>query len=61
MENLIIAIILLVILGAAVGYIIKAKKNGAKCIGCPAGSKCCSAQKSEGGCSCGCSGHGDNE
>ncbi|MBQ4516369.1 MAG: FeoB-associated Cys-rich membrane protein [Clostridia bacterium] len=46
MENLIIAVILLIILGAAIGYIIKAKKNGQKCIGCPAsktcGKKCCS-------------------
>ena len=46
----IIAVILLII-GAAVTYIIKAKKSGKKCIGCPYGDSC---SKSKGGCSCGC-------
>ena len=44
--------VLLVIIGGAVAYIIKAKKSGKKCIGCPDSSSCsgkCSA------CSCGCS------
>jgi len=50
----IIAIIAIVlIIGAAVAYIIKAKKSGQKCIGCPH-SKTCSSAK--GGCSCGCGG-----
>ena len=40
MVNFIIAGILLVILGAAVIYIVKAKKNGAKCIGCPSSGNC---------------------
>ncbi len=42
-----VAVILLIV-GLAVWYVIKAKKSGKKCIGCPDG--CCS--KSEGGCSC---------
>ena len=42
----------LLIIVSAVIYIIKAKKSGQKCIGCPY-SKTCSSSK--GGCSCGCS------
>ena len=59
MENLVIGIVLLMIIGAAVCYIVKAKKRGVKCIGCPAGSTCshnCSGG-SCGGCSCGGSGN----
>lgn len=40
MENLIIVAILAVIIGFAARYVIKARKRGAKCIGCPAGSSC---------------------
>ena len=36
----IIIAILLVIVGGAVAYIIKAKKSGQKCIGCPDGKSC---------------------
>ena len=48
MTDLIIVAILAVILGAAARYVYKAKKNGAKCIGCSAGEGGCSS------CSCGC-------
>lgn len=45
MDYLVIGIILL-ILGLAVFYIIKEKKKGKKCIGCPDGcSKCPSCYK----------------
>lgn len=44
MANVIIIIILLLLVGGAVRYMIKAKKNGARCIGCSA-SGCCSAGK----------------
>ena len=40
MADLIIVVVLLVAVGAAVAYIIKAKRNGAKCIGCPACGNC---------------------
>lgn len=40
MADIIVLGIVLLIIGAAVAYIIKAKKAGAKCIGCPAGCKC---------------------
>lgn len=51
MTNVIVILILALILGLAVRYIVKARKSGAKCIGCPMGS-CCSSKES-GGCTCG--------
>ncbi|OUQ78237.1 FeoB-associated Cys-rich membrane protein [Flavonifractor sp. An100] len=56
MMDLLVGGILVVIVGAAAGYVYKAKKSGKTCIGCP-DSGCCSGK--EGGC-CGCghsSGH----
>lgn len=52
----------LLIVGLAVFYIIRAKKRGAKCIGCPS-SDCCCSKSQKGGekeepCSCGCCGCG---
>lgn len=54
MADLIIIAIIAVIVGAAVRYIVKAKKSGAKCIGCPVEG--CSSKNSNTGCSCGCGG-----
>lgn len=34
-ENIIATIILVLILGGAIAYIIRSKKRGVKCIGCP--------------------------
>ena len=53
MTDYILLAIIVVIIGAAVAYIIREKKRGTKCIGCPNGGACsghCS------GCngSCGC-------
>jgi hypothetical protein len=42
----VIAVIVLIV-GAAVGYIVRAKKKGQKCIGCPYASSCLSGK-------CGC-------
>ncbi len=52
--------VILLIVGGAVFYIIKARKNGTKCIGCPDAGTCGSAQNS--GCSgnCGNCGGGCN-
>ena len=49
MKNLIVIAIIIAILGLAIGYIIKQKKKGTKCIGCPSGGKCscCSDCESE--------------
>ena len=44
MKDVIIILILLAIIGGVVFYIYKAKKSGAKCIGCSAGTcHCCSS------------------
>lgn len=51
MTDLIVLAVIIVILGLAIGYIVKAKKSGVKCIGCPSGGSC--AHK---GCGCGCCG-----
>ncbi len=49
MADIIVAAILLVVVSAAVCYIVRAKKKGRGCIGCPAASKggcdCCSHKK----------------
>ena len=38
--NIVIILILLVILGSACFYIVKEKKRGVKCIGCPMAGQC---------------------
>ena len=46
MENIIIIAVLVLVVGGALAYIIKAKKSGQKCIGCPyAGKEGCSCSK----------------
>jgi len=56
MTDLIIVLVVLAIVGGAGRYIYKAKKSGAKCIGCPSSGGCCSCASSCGqtgaGCSC---------
>lgn len=56
MEDFIVILVLVLILGAAITYIVKAKKRGVKCIGCPDGKACSHAQDKASGCSGGCSG-----
>ena len=43
MQDIIAALILIIILGGAIWYIYRAKKNGARCIGCSAAG-CCAAK-----------------
>ena len=45
MTDAIILIILIILIGAAISYIVKAKRSGARCIGCPAGGNCPSSKK----------------
>ena len=52
MTDIMIVLIVAAVVGAAARYVYKAKKNGAKCIGCAVGNGGCQCQ---GGCS-GCSG-----
>lgn len=40
MENIIIVLILLIIAGSILWYLIRAKKRGEKCIGCPYAKEC---------------------
>ena len=40
MENVIIVVILLVIVGSIVGFLLRAKKRGETCIGCPCSKQC---------------------
>jgi len=46
MEHIIPIVLIVAILGGAIAYLIRAKKRGQRCVGCPH-SKTCS-----GGCSC---------
>lgn len=57
MESIIIAVIILVVVGLAAAYIIKEKKAGKKCIGCPYSSECAAKNK----CSCGADNSNPNE
>lgn len=62
MQDFIIAAVIVIIIGVAIIYIRKAKKSGAKCIGCPAGGNCSSHNHSKGdACSCGCAGDKKSE
>ena len=49
MVNVIAILVLALILGAAAGYVYKAKKRGQKCVGCPYAKQC--AARANG---CGC-------
>lgn len=48
MINVIIALVIVAIIGAAIAYIVRAKKKGAKCIGCPGFGRVLLCQKSNG-------------
>ena len=52
MENVIVVVVLMVIVGLAARYVYKAKKSGKKCIGCPDSG--CSCASGKDGCSGGC-------
>jgi hypothetical protein len=55
LADIIVIAVIVLIIGAALMYIIKAKKSGKKCIGCPYGDACSSKKASgEGSCSCSC-------
>lgn len=45
MENIVIIVALALIIGLAMAYVIKEKKKGTKCIGCPNAKTCSMAQK----------------
>lgn len=49
MDNLLIIAILVIIIGVAIAYLVKAKKRGVKCVGCPYAEQCANKSK---GCNC---------
>jgi len=52
MANFIVATVLLIIIGVAISYIVKEKKKGTVCIGCPHAGTCASKNSKGSGCSC---------
>lgn len=52
--NVILVAVLAVIVVAAVVYVVKAKKSGAKCIGCPHSGACSKNAEKNSSCTCGC-------
>ena len=49
MENVIVALIIVAIVAGILWYLIRAKKRGEKCVGCPYAKQC--GSKCNGGCS----------
>ena len=40
MESIAVTLVILAIVGAAAGYVYRAKKRGVKCVGCPHAREC---------------------
>lgn len=57
MIDVVVSAIIVVIVGAALAYIIKSRKNGIKCVGCPDAKSCGSGGHTKAAVSsCGCGG-----
>ena len=52
LTNLIIIAVLIIIVGASIYYIVKEKKKGTVCIGCPHAGTCASKKGANSGCGC---------
>lgn len=52
MENILVIAIIILIIGLATAYIVKSKKKGIKCVGCPY-AETCSKNAEKGSCDCG--------
>ncbi len=52
MANVIVVAVVLGIIGAAIAYIVKEKKKGVQCIGCPAVAECAKRKNAASGCGC---------
>ena len=59
--DVIAIVVIVLIIGGAVAYIIKAKKSGKKCIGCPDSAACSAQSKCGSGTCSGCSGCQSNK
>ena len=53
MINILLIVLLAVIAGLIVWYLIREKKRGVTCVGCPYAKECA---KRKSGCGCGCGG-----
>ena len=60
MDNFVVIAIIVIILALVTIYIIKAKKSGVKCIGCPDAKTCQGRSSCCSGCCQGCNGCGEN-
>ena len=60
MTDFIVGAILVLLVGAAIRYIVKEKKKGTVCIGCPSAGTC-GAKNRPGTAGCSCSGISDAE
>ncbi len=54
MTDILLTGIIVLLVGAAAAYILKAKRSGAKCIGCPASGMCPGKAAEHAACRCGC-------
>ncbi len=52
MTDFIVAIIIIALFGLSLAYIIREKKNGVKCIGCPSAKTCKKRTNSASKCNC---------
>ena len=57
--DVIVVAVIVFVVGGAIAYIIKAKKSGKKCIGCPDGCSC-NSKKGDKKCSC-CTGDAEHK
>ena len=48
MKDVLIVLAVLVVMALALGYVIREKKKGKKCIGCPTGGNCSSCAGKDG-------------
>lgn len=58
MIDFVVTAVVLLIVGLATSYIVREKKKGVKCIGCPDGATCGHACGGASGCSGNCGGNG---
>ena len=58
LTDIIAVIVIIAVVGLAVTYIVKERKKGNRCIGCPHADACAKKSKEN---SCSCSGNNDTE
>lgn len=56
MTNIIVIAVIVLVVGSATAYVIRAKRKGKKCIGCPSGTSCKASSCQQ--CQCNCHQYG---